>query len=92
MGQRSLLDVLNTQNALFQTSTNLVNARSLETFVKYRVLASAGVLLPTMGIEAPEDAKVYAREEIGVQPVRDADTRVRRDAKTFSDWRKTLDR
>lgn len=91
VGERSLLDVLNTQNALFQTEANLVNARALENFAKYRIMASIGTLLPTLGIEPPEDARVYARERIGVPDPNAAETGRRQDAATFSDWRQSLD-
>jgi adhesin transport system outer membrane protein len=92
VGERSLLDVLNTQNALFQTEANLVNARALENYVKYRILASIGVLLPTLGIEPPEDSRVYARDRMGVPAVNAAETDGRGDASTFRDFRKSLDR
>ncbi len=92
VGERSLLDVLNTQNALFQTEANLVNARALENYVKYRIMASIGILLPTLGIEPPEDSRVYARERIGVPDVNAAETDGRLDASNFRDFRKSLDR
>lgn len=92
VGQRSLLDVLNTQNALFQTEANLVNAESLKVFLHYRILAAIGILLPSLQIQPPEDAKVYAREKIGVPPVRVTETGIRSDAATFRDWRRTNDR
>ena len=91
VGERSLLDVLNTQNALFQTEANLVNARALENYVKYRIMASIGILLPTLGIEPPEDTRVYARDREGVPGVNDAETNTRYDASTFRDWRQSVD-
>ena len=33
----------------------LVNARSLSVYAQYRLLASVGVLLPTLGLTAPEE-------------------------------------
>lgn len=91
VGNRSLLDVLNTQSALFQSETNLVNAKSVERYVHYRLLASMGVLLPTLGIEPPEDAKTYARQHEGVTGVSDRNDARTYDAKSFRDWRKTLE-
>ncbi|AXI45595.1 agglutination protein [Sulfitobacter sp. SK012] len=91
VGQRSLLDVLNTQNALFQAQANLVNARSLENYVRYRILASIGILLPTLDVPVPEDAKVYARERQGVPALDKNGDRQRLDAKSFKEWRKSLE-
>ena len=90
VGQRSLLDVLNTQNAMFQAQVNLVNARALETYVSYRLLAASGVLLKTLGIDPPEDATPYAAGHLKVPAVDSTGDRQRLDAKTFSDWRKSL--
>ncbi|MBO9444983.1 TolC family outer membrane protein [Ruegeria sp. R14_0] len=91
VGQRSLLDVLNTQNALFQAEANLVNAKSAENYVRYRILASIGVLLKSLNIEPPEDSNVYARDELNVQPLRPKGDEQRLDARAFKDWRKSLD-
>ncbi|MFA3916720.1 TolC family protein [Ruegeria hyattellae] len=91
VGQRSLLDVLNTQNALFQAEANLVNAKSAENYVRYRILASIGVLLKSLGIEPPEDSKVYARDEMNVPPRSRTGGEERLDARAFKDWRKSLD-
>nr|WP_170538162.1 TolC family outer membrane protein [Ruegeria arenilitoris] len=91
VGQRSLLDVLNTQNALFQAEANLVNAKSAENYVRYRILASIGILLKSMGIGPPEDSKVYARDELNVQPLSQTGDEQRLDARAFKDWRKSLD-
>ncbi|MEX0278769.1 MAG: TolC family protein [Ruegeria sp.] len=91
VGQRSLLDVLNTQNALFQAQANLVNANSAENYVRYRILASVGVLLKSMGITPPEDSNVYARDELNVTPRSQTGGEQRLDARAFKDWRKSLD-
>lgn len=90
VGARSLIDVLNTQNALFQAETNLLNSRSLEIFVKYRLLAAAGVLLPTLGITPPEDSEAYAVSEQGAPGLSTPGDRSRDDALSFRDWRKSL--
>ncbi|MEM1076686.1 MAG: TolC family protein [Pseudomonadota bacterium] len=90
VGSRSLLDVLNTQNALFEAEVNLENARSVEVFVKYRLLAAAGVLLPSLGIEAPEDSTVYAAGAEGAPDVDAGPISGRGDARGFSDWRKSV--
>jgi len=90
VGQRSLLDVLNTQNAMFQAQVNLVNARSLETYVKYRLLAASGVMLATMGIQPPEDAAPYAADRVGAPGIDTTGDGQELDAKTFREWRNSL--
>lgn len=90
VGNRSLLDVLNTQNALFQSEVNLLNARALEVFLKYRLLAAAGVLLPSLGIEPPVDSEAYAANAEGAPAVQSTAATPRNDAKGFGAWRKNL--
>ena len=90
VGSRSLLDVLNTQNALFQAEVNLRNATALEVFVKYRLLAAAGVLLPSLSILPPEDSKAYAAAAEGAPGLGLTHVKERDDARNFSKWRKSL--
>jgi len=90
VGTRSLLDVLNTQSALFQAEANLINARSLSTYAEYRVLASVGILLPTLGIAPPEDAAAYAADQVGAPGLSASSGEEQLDARTFSDWRSSL--
>ena len=92
IGVRSLLDVLNTQNALLQAEAELVNARSLELFVRYRLLAATGTMLASMGIAPPEDAAPYAREQVNAPDLQQGNTNTRFDASEFSEWRKSRDR
>ena len=92
VGARSLLDVLNTQNSLFQAQASLVNARVTETFVNYRLLAAAGVLLNTLGITPPEDSNAYAQGLEGAPGVDAAGARSRSGAASFGEWRRSLDR
>lgn len=90
IGIRSLLDVLNTQNAYVLAQTELVNARSLGRYIDYRVLAASGILLASLDIQPPEDATPYARDQVNAPPVADAESQDRFDAQTFRDWRKSL--
>lgn len=90
VGNRSLLDVLNTRNALFQAKVNLLNARALEVFLQYRLLAAAGVLLPSLGIEPPEDSRAYAAGAERAPGVSSGAVNARDDARGFSNWRKNL--
>ncbi len=92
VGTRSLLDILNTQGSLFQAEANLINAQSLEIFIRYRLLAATGILLPTLGIEPPVDAEPYARAFTGAPDVGAAPGGAMSDAKAFSAWRRSLNR
>ena len=54
LDRRSLLDVLDSQNELFVSRSNTINAEYLEMFAVYRLLALKGKLLPSMGMEYPK--------------------------------------
>lgn len=51
VGQRSLLDVLDSENELFQSSGQLVTAKVNETLSVYRLLALSGCLLSNLGLD-----------------------------------------
>ena len=50
MGQRSLLDVLDAENELFNSSTQAATARGNTLIAAYRMKALAGQLLPSLDI------------------------------------------
>ena len=77
IGQRSLLDVLDTQNSKFNTEVAVVTSRHAARFAEYRILASAGILLDSLRLNGPETAEPYAREIAKVPEVPSADTFVR---------------
>jgi len=54
LGQRSLLDLLDSENELFLARNDLVNSRYESLFNSYRVLASVGKLLPSVEVPIPE--------------------------------------
>lgn len=56
LDRRTLLDVLDSQNELFVSRSNAVNAEYLEMLAVYRLLALQGKLLPTMGVSVPAEA------------------------------------
>lgn len=58
LGRRTLLDVLDSQNELFVSRSNTINAEYLEMFAIYRLLALKGALLPTLGVEYPRESMV----------------------------------
>lgn len=58
LDRRTLLDVLDSQNELFVSRSNAVNAQYLEVLAVYRVLALQGRLLPTLGVASPREASL----------------------------------
>ena len=56
MGQRTLLDLLDTENELFTSTIDYINGRYVELFSDYRVLADIGILLDVLGIPHREEA------------------------------------
>jgi outer membrane protein, adhesin transport system len=56
LNRRTLLDVLDSQNELFVSRANAVNAQYLEIFAVYRLLALKGDLLRTLNIPVPREA------------------------------------
>ncbi|HUY01884.1 MAG TPA: TolC family outer membrane protein [Rhodocyclaceae bacterium] len=61
MGQRTLLDVLDTENEAFTASSNYLNGQYVELFARYRVLADIGLLLDTLGVHHLAETKVSER-------------------------------
>lgn len=61
IGRRTLLDVLDVENELFQAKVNLVDARIDDLFAQHRLMASLGRLLASLGVAM--DASVEAAEE-----------------------------
>ena len=53
IGKRTLLDLLDGENELFQASRSLLSATYQLAFARYRILAAAGVLLETLQVEPP---------------------------------------
>ena len=58
VAQRTLLDVLDSENELFVSSGLLVTAQTNELLASYRILAVGGLLLDTLNVRAPEQAAV----------------------------------
>ena len=56
LDRRTLLDVLDSQNELFVSRTNTINAEFLEMFSVFRLLALKSQLLPTLGVTYPREA------------------------------------
>lgn len=60
IGDRSLLDLLDSENELFAARSNAVTGKYLAMLAAYRVLTASGELLQAMGIDVPEDAARHA--------------------------------
>ena len=56
VAQRTLLDVLDAENELFVSASELVTAETNEVLATYRILAVAGVLMTTLGVSPPEQS------------------------------------
>lgn len=64
IGDRSLLDLLDSENELFAAQSNAVTGKYLSMLAAYRVLTASGRLLQAMAIEAPEDVSRRAGPEL----------------------------
>lgn len=56
IGQRTLLDLLDTENEFTDAKLSRINSDYDNLFAKYRILTGMGVLLETMGIQPPAEA------------------------------------
>jgi adhesin transport system outer membrane protein len=56
IGQRSLLDLLDATNELFLSKNDLITAKYEELFANYRILASQGQLVQSLGVNFPTEA------------------------------------
>jgi adhesin transport system outer membrane protein len=64
LGQRSLLDLLDSENELFLARSNLVTAQYTALFAVYRLLAATGELLMVLDIDAAaESINIYRKPE-----------------------------
>lgn len=61
LDRRTLLDVLDSQNELFVSRSNAINAQYLEILAVYRVLALQGRLLPSLGVASPREASLQTK-------------------------------
>ena len=65
LGLRSLLDVLDLENELFDTRVSMVEAEYRYKFAHYRLLTTTGTLLSTLGVALPES--IPAMEEMAAE-------------------------
>jgi len=74
IGQRSLLDVLDSQNSRISAEVAVTTGEASVRFAEYRILASINKLLPTLGVKPPAAVKAYAREQFNVPATPPADS------------------
>jgi len=53
LGERTLLDLLDSENELFTAQQRLVQLKNLQTYTQYRIKADMGTLLKSQGVVAP---------------------------------------
>ncbi|WP_419723869.1 TolC family outer membrane protein [Vibrio sinaloensis] len=55
IGQRTLLDLLNTENELFEARKDYLDAHYAEQYAKYRVMNATGILLDALLVDTPKE-------------------------------------
>lgn len=70
LGQRTLLDLLNAENALFNAALSLEAARTVAVFADYQLLATTGQLLARLNIPHHTAASPLADYDRGILPKR----------------------
>lgn len=70
LGQRSLVDLLNGQNQLFNGFIALISAQSVAVFADYQLLAAMGNLIEYVKAPPPADASALDVEPFGLFPTK----------------------
>ena len=70
LGQRSLIDLLNAQNQLFNAGVSLKSSRSLAAFADFQLLAAMGELLKYLKSPMPMDAHPLDTRPLGLWPTK----------------------
>jgi adhesin transport system outer membrane protein len=60
LGQRTLLDLLDSENELYIGRSNYLDAQYVDLFSRYRLMADMGKLLGTLGVDPREESKEVA--------------------------------
>lgn len=60
LGQRTLLDLLDSENELYTGRSNYLDAQYIDLFSRYRLMADMGKLLGTLGVDPREESKEVA--------------------------------
>ena len=70
LGQRSLIDLLNSENQLYGALVSLESTRAVAVFADYQLLAAMGQLLVYLKSPAPVDAAPLEHIPLGIFPVK----------------------
>ena len=76
IGRRTLLDLLDSENELFLSNQDLINAKVDHEFASYRILAAMGRLIDSLQAQLPDEAKptaTVAMEAVGYCGIEGAD-------------------
>lgn len=68
IGQRTLLDLLDSENELFTARTDYINGQYGEKFAQYRLMADMGKLLDTLGVARREEASLAGNATLRSEP------------------------
>ena len=66
LGQRTLIDLLNSQNQYFNANVSLVSARGAAVFADYQLLAAMGQLLTYLKTGTPPEADLLETRPLGL--------------------------
>ena len=61
LGQRTLLDLLDSANEMFVAKSDFTNTKYDQLFAMYRILASAGMLHSSLGVQLPEETALVTQ-------------------------------
>lgn len=70
LGQRTLIDLLNAENQLFNAMVSLVSTRGVAVFADYQLLATMGKLLVYLKAPEPAEAEPLAVQPLGIFPMK----------------------
>ena len=70
LGQRTLIDLLNSQNQYFNANVSLVSARGVTVFADYQLLAAMGQLLTYLKTGKPPEVDLLETRPLGLIPIR----------------------
>ena len=70
LGQRSLIDLLNAYNQLFNARVSLESTRGTAVFADYQLLAAMGQLLPYLKAPTSVDAEPLQTQPFGIFPMK----------------------
>jgi adhesin transport system outer membrane protein len=70
LGQRTLIDLLNSQNQFFNANVSLISARGVAVFADYQLLAAMGQLLNYLKTAKPPEADLLEVKPLGIIPLK----------------------